>query len=83
MTLSWLANTSQGRMVGDYISTSVPAGANAWPTITVANTPTGGTFRRGHVRPTGGLAISGGTAGPPVAVSWSPDRPQPPSGHRP
>ena len=29
MSLSWLANTSQGRMVGDYIFTSVPAGGRA------------------------------------------------------
>jgi hypothetical protein len=27
MTLSWLPNTSQGRMYGDYISTSIPAAA--------------------------------------------------------
>ena len=31
MTLSWLPNTSQGRMFGDYISTSVLAGGNAYP----------------------------------------------------
>jgi hypothetical protein len=61
MTLSWLANTSQGRMVGDYISTSVPAGGNAWPTIAVANTPTGSTFDEAMYVPSGGLAISGGT----------------------
>jgi len=29
MNLSWIPNTSQGRMFGDYISTSVRAGANA------------------------------------------------------
>jgi hypothetical protein len=44
MSLSWLANTSQGRMVGDYISTSVPAGGRAWPTIAVATAPSGGLF---------------------------------------
>jgi len=61
MPLNWLANTSQGRMVGDYISTSVAAGGNAWPTIAVANTPTGSTFNEAMYVPTGGLAISGGT----------------------
>jgi hypothetical protein len=62
MTLSWLPNTSQGRMFGDYISTSVRAGANAYPTIGVANPPTGSTFDLAMYVPTGGLAISGGAA---------------------
>jgi hypothetical protein len=60
MQLGWLANTSQGRMVGDYISTSVPAGGNAWPTFAVANSPTGSTFDEAMYVPSGGLAISGG-----------------------
>jgi hypothetical protein len=62
MSLSWLANTSQGRMVGDYISTSVPAGGRAWPTIAVASAPSGGLFDEAMWVPTGGLAITGGTA---------------------
>jgi hypothetical protein len=65
MTLSWLANTSQGRMVGDYISTSVlppTLGGRAWPTIAVATQPTGGLFNEAMHVPTGGLPISGGTA---------------------
>jgi hypothetical protein len=62
MSLSWLANTSQGRMVGDYISTSVPNGGRAWPTIAVATAPSGGLFNEAMWVPTGGLAISGGTA---------------------
>jgi hypothetical protein len=60
MTLSWLANTSQGRMVGDYISTSVRNGANAYPTIAVAFAPSGSTFDEAMYVPTGGLGISGG-----------------------
>jgi hypothetical protein len=60
MSLSWLANTSQGRMVGDYISTSVPAGGNAWPTIAVANAPSGGVFGEAMYVPTGGLPVAGG-----------------------
>jgi hypothetical protein len=60
MTLSWLANTSQGRMVGDYISTSVPNGGNAWPTIAVATAPISGVFDEAMYVPTGGLPISGG-----------------------
>jgi hypothetical protein len=74
MTLSWLANTSQGRMVGDYISTSVlPGGGRAWPTIAVANTPSGTTFDEAMYVPTNGLSISGGArqalTGPVLAPS--------------
>jgi hypothetical protein len=59
MTLSWLADTSQGRMVGDYISTSI-SGGRAWPAFVVANAPTGSTFDEAMYVPTGGLAITGG-----------------------
>jgi len=73
MTLSWLANTSQGRMVGDYISTSVLPGGRAWPTIAVANTPSGTTFDEAMYVPTNGLSISGGArqalTGPVLAPS--------------
>ena len=43
MTLSWLPNTSQGRMVGDYISTSFNSSGTAHGVFAVANAPTGGT----------------------------------------
>lgn len=45
MTLSWLANTSQGRMVADYISTSFNATApdTAFPVFASASAPLGGT----------------------------------------
>ena len=43
MNLSWIANTSQGRMVGDYISTSF-AGGYAFPLFAIAKPPTGGVF---------------------------------------
>src|SRR5215203_3662574 len=73
MTLSWLANTSQGRMVGDYISTSVRNGANAFPVIAVASAPTGSTFNEAMYVPTNGLSISGGArqalTGPVLAPS--------------
>jgi hypothetical protein len=62
MSLSWLANTSQGRMVGDYISTSVPNGGRAWPTIAVATAPSSGLFNEAMYVPNGGLPLSGGTA---------------------
>jgi hypothetical protein len=60
MTLSWLPNTSQGRMFGDYISTSVRPGGNAYPVIAVGTAPTGSTFHLSMNVPTGGLALTGG-----------------------
>jgi hypothetical protein len=62
MTLSWLPNTSQGRMFGDYISTSVLAGGRAFPVISVASAPTGSTFNQAMFAPTGGLAVGSGAA---------------------
>jgi hypothetical protein len=73
MTLSWLANTSQGRMVGDYISTSIRNGANAFPVIAVAVAPSGSTLNEAMYVPTGGLQVSGGArralTGPVLAPS--------------
>jgi hypothetical protein len=60
MTLSWLPNTSQGRMFGDYISTSIPPGGNAYPILAIANAPTGSTFDLAMYAPNGGLAVTGG-----------------------
>ncbi|MFC0430704.1 sialidase family protein [Kutzneria buriramensis] len=60
MTLSWIPNTSQGRMFGDYISTSVRAGGNAFPVVPIASAPSGSTFAMGMFAPSGGLAITGG-----------------------
>jgi hypothetical protein len=47
-------------MFGDYISTSVRSGANAYPIIPVATAPSGSTFNLAMYVPTGGLAITGG-----------------------
>jgi hypothetical protein len=73
MTLSWLANSSQGRMVGDYISTSIRPGANAFPVIAVALAPSGSSFNEAMYVPTGGLAVAGGArqavTGPVAASS--------------
>jgi hypothetical protein len=41
MTMSWLPNTSQGRMVGDYISSSYGSDGLAHPFFTVALPPGG------------------------------------------
>jgi len=61
MTLSWLPNTTQGRMVGDYISTSF-AGGTAHPVFAVATAPSGGTFNQAMFSPTTGLARSASSA---------------------
>ncbi|MEV5714720.1 sialidase family protein [Amycolatopsis mediterranei] len=60
MNLSWIPNTSQGRMFGDYISTSVRAGGNAFPIVPIASAPSGSTFTMGMFAPTGGLPLTGG-----------------------
>jgi hypothetical protein len=62
MSLSWLPNTSQGRMFGDYISTSVPSGGNAYPILAIASAPTGSTFNQAMFVPSGGLAVTGGAS---------------------
>ena len=54
MRLSWLAQTSQGFMVGDYISTSIVPGDNdATPVFEVASPPT-------NVPPQGGTCLTAG-----------------------
>jgi hypothetical protein len=72
MRLSWLPNTAEGRMFGDYIATAVLAGGKAYPILPVAKAPTGSTFHQAMYVPTGGLAITGGThmaaTGPVVAT---------------
>jgi hypothetical protein len=59
MSLTWLANTSQGFMVGDYISTSFEGGT-AHPVIAVANPPSS-TFDEAMYSVPGGLTAAGGT----------------------
>jgi hypothetical protein len=54
MTLSWLPNTTQGRMVGDYISTSY-VGGTARPVFTLASAPSGSTFFQYMFTPSTGL----------------------------
>jgi len=70
MTLSWLPNTSQGRMVGDYMSTSY-AGGTAHPVFPVAFVPTAGGTNcqtatpncdQDLYTPASGLAAAGGSA---------------------
>jgi hypothetical protein len=59
MLTTWLPNTSQGRMFGDYIATTILAGGNAITVIPVAAAPSGSTFNMAMFTPTGGLAVTG------------------------
>ena len=59
MSLDWLPNTSQGRMVGDYISTSFVHN-DAVPFFAEANPPTGGSFDEAIATVAGGLHVSQG-----------------------
>jgi hypothetical protein len=71
MSLTWLPNTSQGRMVADYISTSfVPGDSDATPVFEVAFAPTVGTDcaatgavcdQATYTTPEDALQITGGT----------------------
>ncbi|HEX2911524.1 MAG TPA: sialidase family protein [Chloroflexia bacterium] len=61
MTLSWLPSTTQGVMVGDYISTSYGSDGLAHPVFAVANAPSGSTFDEGMYSPASGLTLSAGS----------------------
>jgi hypothetical protein len=58
MSLTWLPNTTQGFMVGDYISTSF-SGAPAYPAFAVANAPSGSVFDEATYTVKGGLSVGG------------------------
>ncbi len=61
MTMAQIANTSQGRMVGDYISASVVNGKSI-AVFAVGKTPTNGqAFDEGMYTVAGGLALRAGT----------------------
>jgi hypothetical protein len=60
MTLTWLASTTQGFMVGDYISTSFSGGL-AHAAFAVANAPSGSVFDEGTYTTTSGVALAGGS----------------------
>ena len=58
LKLNWLADTSQGRMVGDYISTSF-SGSAAVPTFVLASAPSGSVFNEAMFTATGLSAAAG------------------------
>jgi BNR repeat-like domain len=74
MTLTWLANTTQGFMVGDYISTSF-SGGTAHPVFAVASANSGSVFDEAMFSPSSGLSILSGNhsaKGDRVVASASP-----------
>ena len=84
MTMSWLPNTTQGRMVGDYISTSYDSAGLAHPVFAEAYVPTaGGTdcatatpnCNQPLETPTTGLAAAAGAhvANDPVVFTAKPN----------
>ncbi|MEO7001087.1 MAG: hypothetical protein ABI068_04740, partial [Ktedonobacterales bacterium] len=59
MTLTWLASTNQGYMVGDYFSASF-VGGKVYPVFMVASAPSGGAYNEAAFTVSGGLVASGG-----------------------
>jgi hypothetical protein len=59
MRLSWLPSAGQGRTVGDYFATEVAWGGNAFPILSIASEPSGGTFDQAMYVPSGGLPLTG------------------------
>jgi hypothetical protein len=55
--VTWIADTSQGRMVGDYISTSW-VGSQAFGAFSVADAPAGSVFDQQIYVPRGGVSAS-------------------------
>jgi hypothetical protein len=77
MNLAWLPATTQGYMVGDYISTSF-AGASARTVFASANAPSGGVFDQAMY-----ALINPGTAAPPAQPGSSGVTGNPPATKRP
>jgi hypothetical protein len=57
ITVSWLASTNQGYMVGDYISTSISSDGKAHTVIANATAPTGSVFDEAMYAPAQGLPL--------------------------
>jgi hypothetical protein len=68
ITHSWLASTTQGTMVGDYISTSF-SGSTAHPVFAVASAPSGSVFNEAMYTPASGLAAAAGTVAATTATA--------------
>lgn len=73
MSLSWLAQTNQGPMVGDYFSTSIPPGSTvAVPVFMVATAPSGGLFHESTFAVREDIAGGSRTGAAEVALGTEP-----------
>jgi len=73
MTVTWLASTTQGFMVGDYISTSFNTSGVAHGVFAVATAPSGGVFNEAMFTQAAGFSASaGGTVGEVAAADHIP-----------
>jgi hypothetical protein len=79
MKLTWLAQTNQGAMVGDYISTSFASNGKAYPVFAVAKKNRGSKFNEAMYTFKGGLPAAGGTLSSKATVLFSGQTPH--SGH--
>jgi hypothetical protein len=61
MKVTWLPLTTQGYMVGDYISTSFVVAGKAYPVIAVAHQNAGTVLDEAMYVPQGGLATASGS----------------------
>ena len=61
MTVTWLASTTQGFMVGDYISTSFNASGTAHGVFAVATAPSGSVFNEAMFTTSSGVASAAGS----------------------
>ena len=77
MRLDWLPQTTQGTMVGDYISTSF-VGRRAFPLFAQARAPRGGLFREAMATIRGGLGLGRSHASARASRVTRPVGPAPP-----
>lgn len=68
MTVTWLASTTQGFMVGDYISTSFNASGVAHGVFAVATAPSGSVFNEAMFTQAAGFSASAGSVVGDVAA---------------
>jgi hypothetical protein len=69
MTVTWLASTTQGFMVGDYISTSFNPSGVAHGVFAVATAPSGGVLNESMFTQSAGFQASAGTLVGDVAAA--------------
>jgi hypothetical protein len=69
MTVTWLASTTQGFMVGDYISTSFDATGVAHGVFAVATAPSGGVFDEAMFTQASGFSATAASLAGEVAAA--------------